>query len=93
MKNLFFLIDFICLLVLIDGIKNSSRRLLSFGYAVGGFALVLALGFLAMFILTPHSGDPAVVNPTLDMIGTAITVAAPIAAVYGSFRPARRVKA
>ncbi|MBZ5524826.1 MAG: hypothetical protein LAP21_21525 [Acidobacteriia bacterium] len=93
MKSLFFLIDFICLLLLIDGIKNSSRRLLSFGYAVGGFVLVLLLGLLAMFLLTPHSGDPAEVNPTLDMIGMAITVAAPIAAVYGSYRPARRVKA
>ena len=93
MKNLFFLIDFICLLVLIDGIRNSSRRLLSFGYAIGGFALVLLLGLLAMFLLTPHSGGPMEVNPKLDMIGMAITVAAPIAAVYGSFRPARRVKA
>jgi hypothetical protein len=90
--GVFLLIDFVCLLLLIDAIKCSSRRLLSFGYAVGGFALVMILGLVAMFILTPHSGSVVDVNSSLDMIGEAISVAAPIAAVYGAYRPARRVK-
>lgn len=93
MKGLFFFIDFVCVLLLIDAIKNSSRRLLSIGYAVGGFILVAVLGLVAMFVLTPHSSSIEEVNPVLDMIGDAITLAAPIAAVYGAYRPARRVKA
>jgi hypothetical protein len=85
--------DFGLLVLLIGAIKSSSRRLLSFGYAVGGFALVLVLGLVAMFLLTPRSGTVGEVNPVLDMIGMAITLAAPIAAVVGAYQPPRRAKA
>jgi len=86
----FYVIDFWVLVLLISAIKNSSRRLLSFGYALGGAMLVLLLGLVAVFLLTPRSGTE--VNPVLDMIGTAITVAAPIAAVVGAYQSPRRVK-
>jgi hypothetical protein len=88
-----YLADFALLVLLIGAIKNSSRRLLSVGYAVGGFALVLVLGLVAMFLLTPRSGTVEEINRVLDMIGMAITVAAPIAAVVGAYQPPRREKA
>jgi hypothetical protein len=87
------LANFVCLILFVDAISGSSRRVRSFAYAVAGVLLVLALGLVAMYILVPHFGGPALVNPTLDMIGWAVTFTAPIAAVYGAFRPARRVKA
>jgi hypothetical protein len=85
--------NFVCLILFVDAISGSSRRVRSFACALAGVLLVLALSLFAMYILAPHSGDPAVVNPVLDMIGSAVTLAAPIAAVYGAFHPARRVKA
>jgi hypothetical protein len=85
--------DFWLFVLLIGAIKSSSRRLLSFGYAVGGFVLVLVLGLVAMFLLTPRSGTVGEVNAVLDMIGMAVTLAAPIAAVVGAHQPPRREKA
>ena len=85
--------DFWLLVLLIGAIKSSSRRLLSFGYAVGGFVLVLVLGLAAKFLLTPRSGTVREVNAALDMIGTVVTLVAPIAAVVGAHQPPRREKA
>ena len=87
------LANFACLILFVDAIKGCSRRVLSFMYALAGVLLVLALSLFAMYILVPHSENPAVVNLRLDMIGWAVTFTAPIAAVYGAFFPARRVKA
>jgi hypothetical protein len=87
------LANFVCLALFVDAISGSSSRMRSFAYALAGVLLVLTLGLVAMFILVPHFRDPALVNPRLDMIGCAVTFTAPIAAVYGAFRPARRVKA
>ena len=87
------LANFVCLILFVDAISGSSRRVYSLAYALAGVLLVLALSLFGMYILVPHSGDPAVVNPKLDMIGWAFTFTAPIAAVYGAFYPARRSKA
>ncbi|HEX5182004.1 MAG TPA: hypothetical protein VFW19_02510 [Allosphingosinicella sp.] len=82
----------ICLVLLADAVRTSSRRFLSLAYALGGILLVLALGAVAAYILVPRSGGPEDVNPILDMIGAAVILAASVAAVYGAYRPARRVK-
>jgi len=85
------LADFVCLILFVDAISGSSRRVSSFAYALVGVLLVLAFALVAMYILVPASGAIAIGNPKLDTIGSAVTLAAPIAAVYGAFRPARRV--
>ncbi len=88
-----YVINFWTLLHFIGAIKNSSRRLLSFGYAAGYFAVVLVVGFVAMFFFVPARGTVGDVNAALDYLGNAVQVVAPIAAVIGASRPARRVKA
>ncbi len=45
----FVAVDLIALYLLVQAIYRSSRRLVSFGYAVLGFGLVIGLGFGAMF--------------------------------------------
>jgi hypothetical protein len=82
MDMLFGVIDVVCLLLLIQGIYQSSRRWLSVGYAVLAFAIPLVLGFLLLFVL--RSG--------IDTVGTAITLASPVAAVFGANFPPRRGK-
>jgi hypothetical protein len=93
MNGTIVLVDFICLVMFVDAVRGSSRRLLSLAYAVSGALLVAALAGFAVLMLAPHSGGSAATNRVLGVIGLAVTIAAPIAAVYGAFRPARRVKA
>jgi hypothetical protein len=80
MYGLFLLIDVVCLILLVRAIFGSSRRWLSFGLALLGFALPFALGMGLLFII--KSG--------VDVIGQAITMGSPIAAVVGAYVPPRR---
>jgi hypothetical protein len=90
---IFVAVDLIALYLLVQAIYTSSRRLVSLGYAVLGFGLVIGLGFGAMFILVPERGTLVETNSTLEMIGAAITIGAPFAAVWGASQPPRRDKA
>ena len=76
------IVELVCLVLLVMNIYESSRRWLSIGYAILAFATPIVLGFILLFVL--RSG--------IDTIGTAITLASPIAAVVGSSIPPRRVK-
>lgn len=78
---------------LIHAIYTSSRRLVSFGYAVLGGALVIVLGFAAMFIFVRESATLLETNSKLQMIGAAITIGSPLAALWGANQPPRRDKA
>lgn len=86
-------IGLIGLLLLVNAIYTSSRRLASFGYAVLAFGLVVGLGIGAIFILMPDSGSVVETNRVLDMIGAAITIGAPLAGAWGASHPPRRGKA
>ncbi len=89
----FIAVDLIAVYLLVQAIYTSSRRLASLGYAVLGFGLVLGLGFGATFLLMPARGTVGDVNSTLNMVGSAGSIGAPFAAVWGAYQPARRVKA
>ena len=89
----FIAVDLIGLYLLIKAIYTSSRRLVSLGYAVLAVGLILGLGFGAVYILSPDSGSVVETNAVLDKIGTACTLGAPFAAVWGASRPPRRGKA
>ena len=82
----------VCLVLVIRLIYNSQRRWVSFGYAVLGFGLVAVLGIVATFLLVPARGTVMETNSVLDMVGTAISLAAPIAAVWGASIPPSRGK-
>lgn len=84
------LIPLVCLVLLIRAVYTSSRRGLSLGYAVGALALVCGLGFLAMVLLAPRQSSVVETNATLDMIGAAVQILAPIAAVVAANNPPRR---
>jgi hypothetical protein len=85
--------NIVCLILLVGAIESSQKRLVSFGYALGGFLLVVALGFAAIFLLMPARGSVVDVNEVLDKVGDATQIAAPIAAVWAASIPPRRVKA
>ncbi len=90
---IFIVVDLVALYLLVKAIYTSSRRLVSLGYAVLAVGLVLGLGFGALYILAPDSGSVVETNRVIDMIGTATTIGAPFAAVWGASRPPRRGKA
>jgi hypothetical protein len=80
MNMLFIMVDLVCLFLLIGNIHGSSRRWLSVGYAILGFAIPLVLGGALVFVI----------NSGIDTIGTAMTLACPVAAVLGANIPPRR---
>lgn len=82
MNMLFIVVDLVCLFLLVQNIYGSSRRWLSIGYAILGFAIPMVLGGALIYVL--GSG--------IDTIGAAITLASPIAAVFGANIPLRRGK-
>ncbi len=90
---IFIVVDLVALYLLVKAIYTSSRRLVSFLYAVLAVVLVMGLGFGAVYILAPDSGSVVETNRVIDMIGTATTIGAPFAAVWGASRPPRRGKA
>lgn len=93
MEALMIIANVVCLVMLIFAIKGSQRRWLSSGYAALGFALVLVLGIVSLFVLVPRHGNLIDVNEAIHKIATAIQIAAPIAAVWGAHIPPRRVQA
>lgn len=93
MTAFFLLVDLACIYGLFTTIKDSQQRLRSFGYAVSAFVLVLALGFGATFLLMPAHANVIDTNEVLDKVGRAISIAAPIAAVWAASIPPRRGKA
>lgn len=92
MTRWIFLANFVCLVLLIDAIKCSQKRLLSLAYATGAFLLVAALGLIATQVLMPAKGSVVDVNEVLNKVGNAIQLTAPIAAVWAAHRPPRRVQ-
>ena len=76
---------------LIKGVYKSQRRLLSVGYAILAFGVVVVLGMVATFLLMPARGTVVDVNATLDMVGDAIQIAAPFAAAFAANIPPRRI--
>lgn len=93
MEYIALLVMLVCLWLLIDGIRKSSQRLRSFFYAFGAFSFVVVLGFIAIRILMPDSGTLAEMNRVVDAGGLAMSIVAPIAAVWAANLPPRRVVA
>lgn len=75
MNTFLFLLDIVCLVLLIRCIYMSKTRFKAFGYAVLGFIIPMVLGVLATLVLGPQSADN---------IGVAISIASPVAAVLGA---------
>lgn len=75
MNTFLFLLDCVCLVALIRCIYMSQTRWKAFGYGVLGFIIPMVLGVIATLMLGPESADN---------IGTAISIASPIAAVLGA---------
>jgi hypothetical protein len=90
MEYIALLVLLVCIWLLIDGIRKSSQRLRSFFYAFGAFAFVVVLGFVVIQILMPSTGTLAEMNAVVDPCGLAISIAAPIAAVWAAGIPPRR---
>jgi hypothetical protein len=93
MEGITFLVEIICLVLLIIAIKDSQRRFLSVGYAVLGVVLAIVLGVASMFVLVPSEGSVIEINEVLDKIGAATSITGSIAAVWAANIPPRRVKA
>jgi Kef-type K+ transport system membrane component KefB len=75
MNTFLFLLDCVCLVMLIRCIYMSQTRWKAFGYAVLGFIIPMVLGVLASLVIGHESADN---------IGIAISIASPIAAVIGA---------
>ncbi|MGH8107723.1 MAG: hypothetical protein ACREO1_03260 [Arenimonas sp.] len=91
-QNVITVIGLICLVLFIQAVFTSSRRLASFGYAFLAFGLVVVLGIVSTFFLVPAPASVMEVNAVLDMIAGATTIGALAAAVWGAYKPPRRVK-